>query len=158
MVQKIAKFLWVSLPQKLRLRLIRVSQPKFTASVAAAVFDEKGRVLLLKHVLRTSSGWGLPGGFIKSSEQPESAIQREICEETGLTILAPELIRVRTLGSHIEILFTALSTGHARVRSREITELGWFSIDSLPAGLPAGQESIIRTARKLRFDNFPAAD
>ncbi|MCV4861023.1 NUDIX hydrolase, partial [Escherichia coli] len=82
----LAKFLWTILPQKSRLRLVRLSQPTFTVSVAAIVFDYKGKVLLLKHVLRTTAGWGLPGGFINKGEQPESAIRREIHEETGLEL------------------------------------------------------------------------
>jgi ADP-ribose pyrophosphatase YjhB (NUDIX family) len=159
MLQRLAKFLWTILPQKSRLRLVRLSQPTFTVSVAAIVFDYKGKVLLLKHVLRTTAGWGLPGGFINKGEQPESAIRREIHEETGLELENLEIFLVRTMGQHIEILFSATANGEGRVLSREITQLGWFSPEMLPSGLLGGQETIIHKARKkMRFDNFSAAD
>ncbi|MFH4325276.1 hypothetical protein WAJ71_22290, partial [Acinetobacter baumannii] len=63
------------------------------------------------------------------------------------------------MGQHIEILFSATANGEGRVLSREITQLGWFSPEMLPSGLPGGQETIIHKARKkMRFDNFSAAD
>ncbi|MCV4785482.1 NUDIX domain-containing protein, partial [Escherichia coli] len=78
-------------------------------------------------------GWGLPGGFINKGEQPESAIRREIHEETGLELENLEIFLVRTMGQHIEILFSATANGEGRVLSREITQLGWFSPEMLPS-------------------------
>src|SRR5215207_6021899 len=125
-------FAWKILPSWLRLKIIRTTQHKFTVSAAAIILDGEGRVLLLNHVLRPLSGWGLPGGFIDRGEQPEDAIRRELREETGLELEDVEMFRVRTLGAHVEILFKARAKGEASVKSREILDLGWFEVEAMP--------------------------
>ena len=137
-------FAWKSLPSWLRLRVIRATQQKFTVSAAAIITNPKGEVLLLNHLLRPYSGWGLPGGFLTSFEQPEEAIRRELREETGIELDSLEMFRVRTIGRHVEIMFRATSNSEATVRSREITELGWFHVNQLPDGLPESQKEIVQ--------------
>ena len=138
-------FAWKILPPWARLRIIRATQEKFTVSAAAVIRNTDGEVLLLNHILRPSSGWGLPGGFLASFEQPDEAIRRELREETGLELKNVEMFRVRTIRRHIEILFTADAIGEATVQSREITEVGWFGVDELPDGLPRSQRAIVRS-------------
>ena len=144
MLAKQIGFAWKILPPWLRLLIIRTTQEKFTVSAAAVITDEEGKVLLLNHLLRPLSGWGLPGGFVNAGEQPEEAIRREIREETGMEINNVTMFRVRTIRRHIEILFTAEPLGEATVQSREILGLGWFGIDDLPEGLPRSQKNVIR--------------
>ena len=132
------------LPAAARTFISRMTHDTFTVSVAAIISNPDGCVLLLDHVLRPRSGWGLPGGFIGRGEQPEAALRRELAEETGIEITNVELYSVATLNKHVEILFTARSDSEARVLSREITELGWFAADELPAEMNPGQRSLIR--------------
>ncbi len=131
-------------PPWLRLKLIRVTQNKFTASAAAVITDDEGRVLLLDHVLRPYSGWGLPGGFMSVGEQPEETIRRELREETGIELDALTMLRIRTLGRHVEILFSAKALGKPEVLSREIVELGWFDVDAMPAKMSSAQKKLIK--------------
>jgi ADP-ribose pyrophosphatase YjhB (NUDIX family) len=58
-------------------------------SVSAHIFDDAGRLLLLRH----SDGdlWSTPGGFIEPDERPSDAVVRETWEETGL-IVSPDRI------------------------------------------------------------------
>lgn len=128
----------------MRLKIIRATQQKFTVSAAAVITNAEGKVLLLNHVLRPYSGWGLPGGFLTNAEQPEDAIEREIREETGLEMENLKMFRVRTIGRHVEFLFRADAAGEATVHSREILELGWFGVKELPEGLPKSQKDVIR--------------
>lgn len=144
MLKKIVGKIWRIIPQFVRIKIIRVSQNKFTASVGAVVLNEKGEVLLLDHVLRPASGWGIPGGFMEPMEQPQEAVKREILEETGLEIENIEMIWIRTLNRHLEIIFRAQSSGEARVKSREINQLGWFEIDQMPAEMSKTQKEIIK--------------
>jgi ADP-ribose pyrophosphatase YjhB (NUDIX family) len=144
MLQKTIGKIWQALPRAVRLKIIRTTQKKFTASVGAVILNEEGKFLLLDHVLRPSSGWGIPGGFMNPSEQPESAIKREIFEETGLELFDIKMIWVRTIGKHIEILFRAKGKGIASVKSREIRDLGWFEIESMPENMTEIQKSIVR--------------
>ena len=146
MLKPIGK-LWRMLPGSVRLRIIRATQAKFTVSTAAIITNDAGQVLLLNHLLRPFSGWGLPGGFVSAREQPHEAIRREIREETGIELDDLEMFRVRTVRSHVEILFTAKSNGVPEVKSREILGLGWFDIDSLPEDLSVAQKNVIQQVR-----------
>ena len=137
-------FAWKILPGWMRLRIIRTTQQKFTVSAAAVIVNADGKVLLLNHLLRPFSGWGLPGGFLTAAEQPEEAIRREIREETGLELNTVTMFRVRTIKRHIEILFRADASGEATVQSREILGLGWFDPHDLPPDLPESQKNVIR--------------
>lgn len=120
------------MPYKLRRTAARSIQNRFTVSVVAIITNEKEEVLVLDHYFRLTHSWGLPGGFIDHSEQPIEGIKREIQEETSLELSDINLVRVHTIGKHIEILFRAKGFGEARVNSGEIREVGWFSIDDLP--------------------------
>jgi 8-oxo-dGTP pyrophosphatase MutT (NUDIX family) len=86
MLQKIIGKIWKTSPQIFRAYFVRLTQKTFTVSVGAIVTNDEGKVLLLDHVLRPGSGWGVPGGFINHNEQPAEAAKREICEEIGLEI------------------------------------------------------------------------
>lgn len=135
--------MWAKTPPFLRLKIIRSTQKKFTVSVAAIIFNNKGEVLLLNHILRPKFNWGIPGGFINHGEQPEDALRRELREETGIELENVRMIRVRTINRHIEILFRAEGKGKAEVKSHEISDVGWFSADNLPERLSKVQKVII---------------
>lgn len=141
---EIAKRVWRLLPYWARLFAIRSWQKKFTVSVVALVTDPEGRVLVLDHYLRPRSTWGLPGGFVDPSEPPTDAICRELMEETGIEISGLELLEVRTIRKHIEILFRAEADAVAEVKSREIRAAGWFTLDELPDDMPKHQKERIR--------------
>ena len=129
----------------MRLRIIRATQSKFTVSAAAIITNAHRQVLLLNHAFRPFSGWGLPGGFIAFREQPEEAIRREVREETGIELDELTMLRIRTIGRHVEILFTAKANGEPEVKSpREILELGWFDVDAMPENMSSSQKAVIR--------------
>lgn len=136
----------------MRLLTIRMVQPTFTVTAGAVVVDGQGRVLLLKHVFRTGSGWGLPGGFISAGEQPEEAVRRELREEIGLEVDGLELAFVRTLtrARQVEIIFRCRPVGSANPQSIEVKSAEWFATTGLPRGLSADQRKLIERALKER--------
>ena len=144
MLKKIVGKIWRKTPNFIRLKLIRTSQTKFTVSVGAVILNEKGEVLLLDHVFRPASGWGIPGGFINEGEQPLEAIKRELFEEVGLEIKEVEMMWLRTLNRHIEIIFKAKPVGEAKVKSREINSLAWYSVGNMPTEMNRGQLEIVK--------------
>ena len=144
MLLELARKIWRFIPYKMRLLLIRVTQDKFTVSVVALIINSEKKALILDHYIRPGSSWGLPGGFIEPAEEPSEAIRREIREETGIELGEVELMEVRTVRRHIEILFLARSDGEARIGSREIRDLGWFSADDLPGGMNERQKDLVR--------------
>ena len=132
MLKKAIRGLWRLISPDTRAWLVRSTQSSFTVSAAAIILNEKKEVLLLNHVLRPFSGWGIPGGFIEKEEQAEDAIRREIREEIGIEISRLRLYTIRTIGSHLEILFFAVADDEPKVCSAEIIELRWFKADDLP--------------------------
>ena len=133
------------MPARMRRFLSRFSQPRFTATAGAVIIDDQDRVLLLEHVFRAGSGWGVPGGFVLAGEQPEAALRRELREEVGLELEQIEIAFVRVLRTpkHIEIVFRGRAKGEARPISLEVKSAVWFSLDALPETLPDDQRRII---------------
>lgn len=148
MFRKAVGKIWKLLPHSARMWIVRRTQQKFTISAAAIIVNERREILLLDHVLRPRSGWGLPGGFLGRGEEADDAVRREVREETELEMENLRLFRLRTIDRHIEILFLASPVGKAKVRSREIYELGWFCLDKLPEKLSHGQKAIIEKVLK----------
>jgi ADP-ribose pyrophosphatase YjhB (NUDIX family) len=138
----IGKF-WKILPRGVRTRIVRATQNTFTVSVAAIIVNERREVLLLDHVLRPRSGWGFPGGFLDANEHAQTAVEREVREETGLALENVRLMRVLVRGRHVEIIFAARPVGKASVQSSEIYQLGWFDVESLPEGSTLAQKMLI---------------
>jgi ADP-ribose pyrophosphatase YjhB (NUDIX family) len=154
MLKKIIGTIWKKLTPGTRLKIIRLTQQKFTVSVAAVITNEKREVLLLDHVLRPYSNWGIPGGFIEPGEQPEKAISREIREETGLELKNIRLVRVRTTNRHVEVLFRAEATGKAEAKSREINDARWFRTEDIPEELSQKQKYDIQELLETNRNKF----
>jgi ADP-ribose pyrophosphatase YjhB (NUDIX family) len=137
---------WKVIPYWLRAFMTRRLQTTFTSSAAGIVVNEKGEVLLLDHLLRPASGWGIPGGFLEYGEQAHEAVKREIREECGIEISDIRLYRVRTLKRHIEVVFTAKGKGEPKIQSKEIRGGGWFALDDMPGEMNLQQQFMIRAA------------
>jgi 8-oxo-dGTP diphosphatase len=135
---------WKLLPNRIRRRLTRAANNKFMASVVGVITNPRGEILILNHVLRPGSGWGLPGGFMNWTEEPEDALRREMREEVSLELRNVRLEHVRNLGGHIEIVFSAEAAGEPVISSHEISGFSWFPVSNLPEGLQPGQIMLIK--------------
>ncbi len=147
MLRTVLGALWRSAPRGVRRWGVWVVEPRFAVTAGAVVSDERGRVLLLDHTFRRGSRWGIPGGFLMKGEQPEDAVRRELCEETGIELDRVELAFVRTIKRprQIEIIYRghANCPDEALARSIEIKSLAWFAPDDLPSDLPRDQHQLI---------------
>jgi len=148
MLKSLVARVWRGSPRFVRRAGVWLTQPRFAVTAGAVVSDESGRVLLLKHVLRKGSGWGVPGGFLTAGEQPEEAVRRELREETGLELDTVELSFVRSLERvrQVELIFRCRMRAAALEgldKSFEIDRAEWFARDALPAGLSADQRRLI---------------
>ncbi|HLZ00125.1 MAG TPA: NUDIX hydrolase [Candidatus Angelobacter sp.] len=60
-----------------------------------AVIIHNGQVLLVRRAKPPLQGrWSLPGGVVELGETLRAAVEREICEETGLVVQATEVVAV----------------------------------------------------------------
>ena len=138
--------IWCRVPKALKRWTVRLSHPRFGVTAGAIVYDNRGRVLLLKHRFRPGSGWGMPGGFMEAGEQPEAALRRELREEIGLEIEQPKLVLVRAFKKpkQVEIVFSCQAAGNIDQLNFEIQKVAWFHLEELPKELPKDQAQLIK--------------
>ena len=129
---------------------MRLTHPRFTVTAGAVIFNDKGEVLLLKHRFRAGSGWGLPGGFMETGEQPIDTLRRELREEIALELDDVKVFAARSFKKpkQVEVLFLARANEHVKPQTMEVERAEWFAIDALPEGLPRDQRSYIERAAK----------
>jgi 8-oxo-dGTP diphosphatase len=127
---------------------MRLTHTRFTVTAGALIFNDAGQILLLKHRFRAGSGWGLPGGFLEKGEQPLDALKRELREEIAMEVECSEIFAARSFKQpkQVEVLFRCRAKGVASPRTMEVERAEWFSLGSLPDGLPHDQRVLIERA------------
>ena len=127
---------------------MRVTHTRFTVTAGALIFNDQGQILLLKHRFRAGSGWGLPGGFLEQGEQPLDALRRELREEIAMEVESAEIFTSRSFKKprQVEILFLCRANGEVKPQAMEVEHAEWFSLDSLPHGLPHDQRLLVERA------------
>lgn len=85
----------LSAPQTKPVTLPRRYPSAPLVGVAAAVFDDIGRILLVKRGKPPSQGkWGLPGGLLDLGEKLIDGAAREVREECGIEVEVKEVVGV----------------------------------------------------------------
>jgi len=140
-------WLWrvLPIPEKLRIPILWLGNRKFIVGIAALIFNAKGEILLFRHTYRTDCDWGFPGGYLKGSEDPSTAIRREIREESALEIRITDLLEIIRSEEmpRLEVLFQGELLGELRFKpSHEVSEARFFPLDQLPELLPEHQALI----------------
>jgi len=140
--------IWRLLPVRMRRLSMRFTHTRFTVTAGAVIFNDQKQVLLLKHRFRAGSGWGLPGGFLEQGEQPIDALRRELREEIGLELEDVKVFAARSFKKpkQVEVLFRARANASVKPLTMEVERAEWFSIDSLPEGLPRDQRVYVERA------------
>ncbi len=120
----------------------------------AIVIERDGAILLGKRAAWTRSPglWSFPAGFVERGEAVEDAAVREVAEETGLAVtLGPVLDVFSTTGDPVVLLvFPALSAVGDPVAGDDLTEIGWFSPNELPALAFAHDPEIVAAWERWR--------
>jgi 8-oxo-dGTP pyrophosphatase MutT (NUDIX family) len=112
-----------------------------TLGTRTIVFDDAGRVLLVRHSYKP--GWYLPGGGVDRGESAEAAAAREVLEEAGVLcqerpVLHGLFMNTRLRRDHVACYIVR----HCRPSTSakpdwEIAESGFFAPDALPEGTTA---------------------
>jgi 8-oxo-dGTP pyrophosphatase MutT (NUDIX family) len=112
-----------------------------TLGVRAAVHDEAGRVLLVRHSYLPQ--WHFPGGGVEYAETILETLARELREEAGVALAGPPRLRGLyrnpewTAGDHVAF-FAVDRWTHAGWRpSLEIEAAEWFAPEALPGDVHA---------------------
>jgi ADP-ribose pyrophosphatase YjhB (NUDIX family) len=106
------------------------NQPRHSVSVAVAVADSEGRVLVIKRL--DNGAWQLPGGVLELNERIEDGVVREVLEETNVLVRPLQLT-----GSRLDVF-------------------GWISSTTTPACTPPSAPSA-QQPTKTQHPNHHAA-
>ncbi len=112
--------------------------PNPPLAVVALVTTDDGSVLLVRRAAGAvaAGAWSLPGGFVDVGEHPETALARELAEETGLSVAGAHLLRAdldRTdpAKAVVALTYAVRATG-APEPGDDADAVGWFAPDDLP--------------------------
>jgi ADP-ribose pyrophosphatase YjhB (NUDIX family) len=116
-------------------------QGKIRLGCSAAILNEERKILLTR---RADNGqWCLPGGRMESGESAAEACEREVLEETGLSVRVKRLVGVYSHPdqlviypdgnkAHIVALhFEAEIISGELGLSNETTDFGYFTLDEI---------------------------
>ncbi len=108
---------------------------------ARALVIQDGKILLVKHTY--TPGWYTIGGGVDKGESPLQALRRELQEEAGVTpTQTPTLFGFYHNKRHKRDDYVALylckDFTKKDVKSREILDAQWFSLDTLPPDMSPG--------------------
>jgi 8-oxo-dGTP diphosphatase len=141
----VAVYLWkrLPIPKQLRSRIMWHTNDQFLAAVLGLIINDKNEILLLRHTYR-SEPWGVPSGWLEH-EDPLRGLEREIMEETGLSVTATKVLNVKYAPNphRMDIYCVGKVTGGEFKKSAEISQYGFFHLDNLPDGLSRYQRGFI---------------
>lgn len=113
-------------------------------TVGGIVYNDEGEILLVRHA--NESGWIQPGGMVEQGELLDVALEREVREETGVSVAVEEpfFVRRREFASEertipwytVQFLAEATATSigdDLGVEGEEIVDCQWF--EQLPEQL-----------------------
>jgi 8-oxo-dGTP diphosphatase len=121
--------------------------------MGAFPIDDRGRVLLARRGIEPFYGdWNSIGGFLGYQEEPIEGLKREVREETGVDCEILEHITM--LADQYGDGGGALMCSHFTVRllsddikpQDDVSELKWFSLDSLPGNIAFASDRRALTA------------
>jgi 8-oxo-dGTP pyrophosphatase MutT (NUDIX family) len=116
-------------------------QGKIRLGCSAAIFDEQGRVLLTKR--QDNGQWCLPSGGVEPGESVAEGCEREVFEETGLSVRVkrfvgvyshPDQLVIYPDGNKVQIValhFEAEVMGGTLGLSDETSDFGYYTLEEI---------------------------
>lgn len=116
--------------------------PRTDAAVIMAVTDDAGRILLAHGAHWPPHRYSTLAGFVEPGESLETAVRREVAEETGVVVdeVAYVASQPWPFPASLMLGFRArATTTEVTVDAREVTDARWFTRDELTAALSSGE-------------------
>jgi 8-oxo-dGTP pyrophosphatase MutT (NUDIX family) len=108
-----------------------------TLGVRAAVLNETGEVLLVRHTY--TPGWHMPGGGVEPGETLSDALAKELGEEANIALTSPATLHGVFLNRHVSkrdhvavFVVRAFTQSAPKQPDREIAEARFFPLSALP--------------------------
>jgi len=123
--------------------------------VRAGVFDERGRILMVREAL-DHGRWTLPGGWADVNLTAAQNVTKEVREESGYEMRVTKLAAVWDRGTQghppsawscYKLFFVGTLGGGTARTSLETTEIGWFGEADIPADLSLGRVQLRQIGR-----------
>jgi NAD+ diphosphatase len=115
--------------------------PRTDAAIIVGIVDSNDRMLLGSNALWESNRYSLLAGFVEPGESLESAVIREVFEESGIRVVDPVYLGSQPWPFPASLMVGFTATVDPAVEStltpdgNEILDLRWFSRDELTAAL-----------------------
>jgi NAD+ diphosphatase len=146
---------WVRRCEKDNLELF----PRTDPAIIVSIVDERDRILLGSQGSWEKNRWSVLAGFVEPGESLESAVIREMKEESGLDVSDPKYIYSQGWPYPYSLMlgFSAKASSAQELipDGEEIVRLRWFSREELanqaPALLLPGKATISRAMIELWF-------
>ena len=140
---------WRRLPHSLQWMLCWLFNAPFLVGVMGVVVNDRGQVLVLDHAYRRGLSWGLPSGWLKAGEWTQSAICREIGEETGLQVdVGPLLVAASaTTRNRLDIAYLCRVRGGTPHLSHEVVDMHFCEPNALPEAMYPAQKAMVQLAQ-----------
>ncbi|MCX7757112.1 MAG: NUDIX hydrolase [candidate division WOR-3 bacterium] len=123
--------------------------PKLAVDV---IINYQGRIVLIERK-NPPYGWALPGGYVEYGETVEEAAQREVKEETGLSLNSLKQFHVYSdpmrdpRGHTVSVVFVANAEGEF-LAGDDAKAIGLFELNNLPLNLAFDHRKIIEDYKK----------
>jgi 8-oxo-dGTP diphosphatase len=126
--------------------------------VGGIAFDDHGRLLLIRRVNDPGSGqWSLPGGRVEPGESDETAVVRELREETGLDVIPGTWIGTVTRGPFEIHDYACEIAGGVLTAGDDASEARWSDAADLSALEAAGELVDLLYVTLREWDALPRA-
>lgn len=102
--------------------------PRHSVSVAGIVVNDAGEVLVIRR--RDNGHWEPPGGVLELGETFEEGVQREVLEETGITVQVDKLTGIykNMKRGIVALVFRCAPLNEPVSATPEATEVKWVPI------------------------------
>ncbi|WP_370970785.1 NUDIX hydrolase [Amycolatopsis sp. cg9] len=108
--------------------------------VGGIAFDDHGRLLLIRRRNDPGSGqWSLPGGRVEPGETDETAVIRELREETGLDVIPGTVIGSVRRGPYLIFDYACAVTGGVLTAGDDASDARWADAADLSDMDAAGE-------------------